>query len=44
VEAINFEPSNRPSRQQWSGEYVETGMFYMFKASAVEKGLLQSKK
>uniref|UniRef100_A0A182N9X1 N-acylneuraminate cytidylyltransferase n=1 Tax=Anopheles dirus TaxID=7168 RepID=A0A182N9X1_9DIPT len=28
LEAINFDPTARPRRQDWPGELVETGMFY----------------
>lgn len=28
LEAINFDASNRPRRQDWNGELIEAGMFY----------------
>lgn len=35
--ALNFNPANRPRRQDWEGEVVETGAFYMFSVSAFNK-------
>ena len=29
--ALNFDPSARPRRQEWSGDLVENGMFYFAK-------------
>ncbi|XP_031636239.1 N-acylneuraminate cytidylyltransferase A isoform X2 [Contarinia nasturtii] len=41
--AINFDPKNRPRRQDSSGELVETGMFYFMRRNLVEnEGLLQN--
>lgn len=43
LSAINFDPKNRPRRQDWDGELVETGMFYFMRRDLVEKdGLLQN--
>lgn len=31
---LNFNPANRPRRQDWQGEIVETGAYYMFTVKA----------
>lgn len=38
---MNFDPSARPRRQDWRGEMVENGMFYLARRHLVEKGVLQ---
>lgn len=35
--ALNFNPANRPRRQDWDGEVVESGAFYMFSVKAFNK-------
>lgn len=40
----NFDPSNRPRRQDWKGELVENGMFYFARRQIVLDGLLQGKR
>lgn len=43
VEAINFDPKMRPRRQDWSGELIETGMFYFMRRNLIEiHGVLQN--
>lgn len=43
VEAINFDPKKRPRRQDWSGELIETGMFYFMRRNLIEfHGVLQN--
>ena len=32
---LNFDPKNRPRRQDWKGEFVENGMFYMAKTKII---------
>lgn len=40
--ALNFDPSRRPRRQDWSGDVVENGMFYVARRSLLlERGLFQ---
>uniref|UniRef100_T1JYQ5 Uncharacterized protein n=1 Tax=Tetranychus urticae TaxID=32264 RepID=T1JYQ5_TETUR len=40
---VNFDPAARPRRQDWPGELVESGHFYVTKNSVIfEKNLLQS--
>lgn len=39
---LNFNPKNRPRRQDWNGELVETGMFYFSKRKLVEDGYFQN--
>jgi len=41
---VNFDPSNRPRRQDFKGEVVENGMFYFCRRELVEKGLFQGGK
>ena len=39
---LNFDPANRPRRQDWSGDLVENGMFYFARRELVlEHGILQ---
>lgn len=43
LKAINFDTKNRPRRQDWTGELIETGMFYFMRRNLVEnQGLLQN--
>lgn len=43
MEAINFDPKKRPRRQDWSGEFIETGMFYFMRRDLIEHhGILQN--
>ncbi|XP_068242587.1 N-acylneuraminate cytidylyltransferase A isoform X3 [Palaemon carinicauda] len=37
----NFDPSNRPRRQDWGGDLCENGMFYFTRVSLIHQGLLQ---
>ncbi|XP_055856685.1 N-acylneuraminate cytidylyltransferase A [Episyrphus balteatus] len=39
---LNFDPKNRPRRQDWSGELVETGMFYFANRDLIEQNVFQS--
>ncbi|CAG7820071.1 unnamed protein product [Allacma fusca] len=41
---LNFDPKNRPRRQDWQGEFVENGMFYFSHRKLVEKGAFQNAK
>ncbi|KAH8037045.1 hypothetical protein HPB51_008469 [Rhipicephalus microplus] len=38
---LNFDPAQRLCRQEWAGEIVETGHFYVTRAEYVQDGLLQ---
>lgn len=43
IQPINFDPKNRPRRQDWAGELVETGMFYFARKQLIKnQGLLQN--
>lgn len=39
--ALNFDPANRPRRQDWSGEFVENGMFYIASKELLTEGKFQ---
>lgn len=41
VEGVNFAESERPRRQDWSGDLVENGMFYFATADLVRERRLQ---
>lgn len=41
VEGVNFAESDRPRRQDWSGDLVENGMFYFATADLVRERRLQ---
>ena len=42
TKALNFDPTSRPRRQEWSGDLVENGMFYFAKRDLLlHSGLLQ---
>jgi len=38
---LNFEPGNRPRRQELKGEIVENGMFYFARRDLIDRGLFQ---
>lgn len=38
---LNFDPAQRPRRQDWLGDLVENGMFYFARRHLVEDGVLQ---
>ena len=39
---LNFDPANRPRRQDWPGDLVENGMFYFARREVVlDHGVLQ---
>ncbi|CAG4979460.1 unnamed protein product [Colias eurytheme] len=42
VYPVNFHPTRRPRRQDWNGEYIETGAFYISRKSIVLQGFLQN--
>lgn len=42
LNAINFDPKKRPRRQDWPGELIETGMFYLMRKNLVDMGTLQN--
>lgn len=44
VYPVNFNHYNRPRRQDWAGELIETGAFYIFRRDLVKKGYLQNNK
>nr|XP_037872769.1 N-acylneuraminate cytidylyltransferase A isoform X2 [Bombyx mori] len=39
---LNFHVFNRPRRQDWKGELIETGAFYVSRRTILEKGLFQN--
>lgn len=39
--ALNFNPAKRPKRQDWPGELVENGMFYMASKELLNEGKFQ---
>ncbi|XP_065361989.1 N-acylneuraminate cytidylyltransferase [Calliphora vicina] len=39
---LNFNPTQRPRRQDWEGEFYETGMFYFSTKQLVSKNSLQN--
>lgn len=41
---LNFDPKNRPRRQDWNGELIENGMFYFAKRKLIQKGYFQNKR
>nr|XP_018904120.1 PREDICTED: N-acylneuraminate cytidylyltransferase [Bemisia tabaci]XP_018904121.1 PREDICTED: N-acylneuraminate cytidylyltransferase [Bemisia tabaci] len=41
LHAANFDATKRPRRQDWNGEFVENGMFYVFKTSLLAENVLQ---
>ncbi|CAK1595814.1 unnamed protein product [Parnassius mnemosyne] len=40
---INFNYDSRPRRQDWNGELIETGAFYISRVEIIKQGLLQNK-
>ncbi|XP_073814736.1 CMP-sialic acid synthase [Musca autumnalis] len=44
ITPLNFNPRRRPRRQDWSGEFEETGMFYFSNRHLVAQNLLQNEK
>lgn len=43
LKPLNFDAKNRPRRQDWSGELVETGMFYFARRAIIERdGVFQN--
>lgn len=43
--SLNFDIRNRPRRQDWRGELVETGMFYFARRLIIERdGVFQNEK
>ncbi|XP_058060734.1 N-acylneuraminate cytidylyltransferase A [Anopheles bellator] len=45
LEPLNFDPKARPRRQDWTGELVETGMFYFTNRRLVmEEGTFQNER
>jgi CMP-N-acetylneuraminic acid synthetase len=41
---INFDHKKRPRRQDWSGEFIEAGMFYFARRLLLDEGLFQNDK
>ncbi|GFU88964.1 n-acylneuraminate cytidylyltransferase [Trichonephila clavipes] len=44
TEPLNFNPRQRPRQQDWEGELVESGHFYVSRASLIRENLLQGKR
>ncbi|KAG2468873.1 N-acylneuraminate cytidylyltransferase A [Polypterus senegalus] len=44
TEPFNLDPLNRPRRQDWDGELVENGSFYIAKSDMILKGYMQGGK
>lgn len=42
LKPINFNITHRPRRQDWDGELIETGMFYLASRKLLEQGLFQN--
>ncbi|KAJ2939192.1 hypothetical protein O0L34_g8506 [Tuta absoluta] len=42
AEPLNFNPSARPRRQDWNGELLETGAFYVSRRALIEQGHFQN--
>ncbi|CAD7081793.1 unnamed protein product [Hermetia illucens] len=42
IKPVNFDPLDRPRRQDWHGELVETGMFYLTKRELLLDGTFQN--
>ncbi|KAI5631882.1 cytidylyltransferase domain-containing protein [Phthorimaea operculella] len=42
AEPLNFNPSARPRRQDWNGEVLETGAFYMSRRALIEQERFQN--
>lgn len=43
--SLNFDIKNRPRRQDWKGELIETGMFYFARRWLIEQdGVFQNEK
>uniref|UniRef100_A0A6P7GTM2 N-acylneuraminate cytidylyltransferase n=1 Tax=Diabrotica virgifera virgifera TaxID=50390 RepID=A0A6P7GTM2_DIAVI len=40
---FNFDPKDRPRRQNWNGDLVENGMFYFMTRKLIHNGILQSR-
>ncbi|KAL3274473.1 hypothetical protein HHI36_015857 [Cryptolaemus montrouzieri] len=41
---LNFNPKYRPRRQDWNGEFIENGMFYIALRSLLKRGIFQNNK
>lgn len=42
--ALNFNPYNRPRRQDMNTEFIENGMFYVSQRNLIQKGVFQNNK
>lgn len=42
--AVNFHPLRRPRRQDWRGELIETGMFYVATGGLLRDGRFQNER
>lgn len=40
--ALNFDLAHRPRRQDWDGEFIETGMYYFAKRQLLMDGAFQN--
>ena len=44
IRAVNFDPHCRPKRQDWNGDLVENGAFYLSSVQLLQQGLIQGGK
>ena len=44
IRAVNFDPHCRPKRQDWNGDLLENGAFYLSSVQLLRKGLIQGGK
>ncbi|XP_046440551.1 N-acylneuraminate cytidylyltransferase A-like isoform X2 [Daphnia pulex] len=44
IRAVNFDPHCRPKRQDWNGDLVENGAFYLSSVQLLRQGLIQGGK
>ncbi|XP_032786772.2 N-acylneuraminate cytidylyltransferase A isoform X2 [Daphnia magna] len=44
IRAVNFDPHCRPKRQDWNGDLVENGAFYLSSVQLLRRGLIQGGK
>lgn len=42
LKPLNFDPKYRPRRQDWDGELIENGMFYLVSRKQIIEGYLQN--
>lgn len=44
VQPLNFDLHKRPRRQDWNGELIENGMFYLTQSYMIQNGYIQNYK